>query len=193
MNHIGEFILSAVIAISTVFYTCINWKMFRESKRQREDKITPLIVAYLKSTEDHMMLRLYIKNIGDGLAKNVIINILQDYNQFGLTNKKLSDIGAIRNGLNIFPPKEEYAYFIDSWRNIGKSENIKKMCIEMSIDYERIDGKKYNSQYNLPLIQVASKDYATPPETYVGKIAYYLEEIHKLFKNNQTSDNTHLG
>jgi hypothetical protein len=75
-TNTGEIVLSAIIAFSTTVYTIINWLMLSESKKQRQEKITPLIIAYLKSSEDHSFLRLYIRNIGEGIAKNVTINIL---------------------------------------------------------------------------------------------------------------------
>jgi hypothetical protein len=146
-------------------------------------KITPLIVAYLKSTEDHLALRLHIRNIGEGLAKNVSVRILNDYAQFGLENRMLSNLGVMKNGLNIFPPKEEFIYFVDSWKKIGQREDFNKICIELDINYDDINGKSYNSHYNLPFIQVSGKDYTTPPETYIGKIAYHLGEIDKSIKN----------
>lgn len=60
--------LSIVIAISTVFYTGINLFMLLESKAVRLQKITPHVVMYLKTSEDHNTLALHVKNIGEGIA-----------------------------------------------------------------------------------------------------------------------------
>jgi hypothetical protein len=105
-----EIVLSWVVGTSTVLYTAINGFMLIENRRLRKIKSTPLIIAYLKSTEDHKALRLYIKNIGEGVAKDVKISITSDYEQFWLKHLTLSDIGIMKYGLNIFPPQEQFAY-----------------------------------------------------------------------------------
>lgn len=80
-----EIVLSVVLAVSTVLYTLINFFMLIESKNVRKQKISPLLVAYLSSTEDHSIHVLKFKNIGEGLAKNVRVVVLKDYKQFGLS------------------------------------------------------------------------------------------------------------
>jgi uncharacterized membrane protein len=178
-----EFLLSIALLSCTGLYTYINWKIYVETKKRRELKTMPHIIAYLKSTEDHKTLRLYIENTGEGVAKNVKIDVLKDYNQFRLEQRKISCIGAMKYGLNIFPSKERYAYFVDVWTEIGKSkENLQ---IELDISYEGTDGKKYHNLYNLPLMQLSGQDYTNPPETYIGRIAYFLEKISGSLKKNQ--------
>ena len=87
-----EIALSTVLAVSTVIYTIINLMLWFESRATRRQKITPLVIAYLKSTENHEVLKLHIKNIGEGRAKNVKIKTLKDYNQLGKVNLLLSTI-----------------------------------------------------------------------------------------------------
>lgn len=78
-----ELILSTVLAFATVCYTIINLMMWLESRATRKQKITPQVIAYLKTTEDHLTLCVHIKNIGEGCARNVQVRVLKDYNQFG--------------------------------------------------------------------------------------------------------------
>lgn len=61
--------LALVVAICTAFYTVINLLMWFESRATRKQKITPSIIAYLKTQDDHNVICLYIKNIGEGCAK----------------------------------------------------------------------------------------------------------------------------
>lgn len=58
-----EIVLSTVLAVSTVAYTAINLMLWFESRATRKQKIEPLIVAFLKSTESNKVLALHIKNI----------------------------------------------------------------------------------------------------------------------------------
>jgi hypothetical protein len=60
--------------------------MWFESKATRRQKVTPFIIAYLKITDDHNMLCVHIKNIGEGCAKDVEAKLIKDFNQFGEKN-----------------------------------------------------------------------------------------------------------
>lgn len=97
-----ELILSMVLAIATVFYTIINLMMWFESKATRKQKITPQVIAFLKTTEDHSMLCIHVKNIGEGCARNVQVKIQKDYGQFGKEQYPLSNLMFFKNGANIF-------------------------------------------------------------------------------------------
>lgn len=178
-----ELILSIVLAGATVFYTIINLMMWFESRATRKQKITPYIVAYFQSTESQLVEVLHIKNIGEGCAQNVRFQVVKDYKRFGQDNLLLSECGAIKRGLSYFPPQYEIVYYIDSWCDIVD----KKICdhIELEIFYERMDGKMLKNSYKLPLNELTDQNYSNPPDTYIGRIAYYLKEIDATLKKLQ--------
>lgn len=174
-----ELILSAVLAVATVCYTVINLLMLIESRRTRRQKILPQVIAYLKSTDDHQTLMLCIKNVGEGCAKNVKVTMLHDYNAFEKEQYQLSSFKIFTEGVNVFPSGYELHYYINWWEELVKRDGE---YIELTIDCCDINGKTCPQQYfSLPFRQVAS-NYSTPPETYVGQIAYYLKEISKSLK-----------
>ena len=92
----AELTISIVLACCTVTYTIINLMLWLESRATRKQKITPLLVAFLKSSEDHNVIELHIKNVGEGVAKNVEVKVLQDYKLFGVENLLLSEIGIFK-------------------------------------------------------------------------------------------------
>ncbi|WP_295991743.1 hypothetical protein [uncultured Alistipes sp.] len=175
-----ELILSIVLAASTVCYTVINLMMWFESRATRKQKISPFIVAYLQSTDNHNVEVLHIKNIGEGYAKDVRFKVIKDYKRFGDSNLLLSECGAIKRGISSFPPQHEITYYIESWCDIGE----KNICdaIELEITYKRMDGKTLYNEYNLPLNELTDQNYSNPPETFMGRIPYYLNEINKTLK-----------
>jgi hypothetical protein len=177
-----ENILSCVLVACTVAYTYINLKQLKESVLIRKLKTSPFLIAYLKSTEDHTVLRLHIKNAGEGVAKNVKIKVLNDCNQFTINDRLMSSVGILKHGLNIFPPQEEFKYYVDTWNRINVDS-----FIELNISYEGSDGEKFNETYKLPFNQYAGQDYATPPDTYIGKIAYHLDRLNGTISQCQTS------
>ena len=176
-----ELVLSTVLAIATVCYTIINLMMWVESRATRKQKIMPNVIAYLKTTEDHLTLCVHIKNIGEGCAKNVKVRILKDYNQFRNEKFSLSNLMFFKNGANIFPPQYELRFYIDSLEKIDYNSN--SSYIELEISYNDIDNKYYKERFRLPFNQIVGTNYSEPPETYMGQIPYYLKEISKLIKN----------
>jgi hypothetical protein len=175
-----ELILSIVLAGATVFYTIINLMMWFESRATRRQKNTPMIIAFLKVTEDHNTLSVHLKNVGEGYAKDVTIKVLKDYNQFKKDNLPLSSCFAFKNGVNIFPSGYELKYYLDSMGDIDYA--LDDSCIELQIDYKDLRGRKYsNNMFRLPFNQVAG-NYSVPPENYMGQIPYYLEKIDETIK-----------
>lgn len=179
-----ELILSAVLVACTIVYTWINWKVWKENKKTREQKITPHIIAYLKSTESHIALVLHIKNIGEGIAKNVKIDLLKDYNQFFREDLPLSQSGIFKNNLNIFPPQYEMKYYLAAMTKIDFDNE--DSCVKLKISYERSDGKAIEDIYDLPFNQITGQNYSNPPETFMGRIPYYLKEINDTLKKINT-------
>jgi len=175
-----EIVLSMVIAGCTVLYTFINLMMWCESRATRKQKYDPLIIAYLKSTEDHSILTLIIKNIGEGYAKDVNIKILKDYNQFDKKNFPISNIGIVKNGLNIFPPQYKLTFYINLMTELEKTE--KNKSIELEILYKNKYNKKIKNKFILQFNQIFGQNYSLIPETYIGQISYYLKGINKTIK-----------
>lgn len=180
-NNETELILSIVIAASTVLYTLINIFLWIESIKTRKQKITPLIVAFLKSTENHIMLELHLKNIGEGVARNVRINVLEDYYRLKGNKMPLSEIGIVENGFNNFPPQYELKFYLNSLVELYEENKDGKIVLEIS--YERIDKRKFKNIYELPFNQIYGQNYSSPPDTYLGQIPYYLKEINSTLKD----------
>lgn len=182
-----EIVLSFVLAACTVLYTLINLFMLLESRNVRKQKVSPHIIAYLSSTEDHKVHVLKFKNIGEGLGKDVKVEVLKDYKQFGGNGSLISDFGIVKNGLNFFPPEFEMQFYVDNPVDIYK--NYPDEYISLRINYKNIYGKKYTETFELPFKQMFGLNYSNPPETYIGKVSYYLKKINeslnkKNFQNN---------
>ena len=121
VNH-ASLVLSAVVALATIAYTWINYLMYRESKISRLQKLKPEIIPYLQSTASKNVLCLYIKNIGEGCAKNVKVKLLRDYNCLGKADWPLSKFPLFNEGVSVYPPGYELHYYIDFWDTIRDKE-----------------------------------------------------------------------
>ena len=173
-------ITNIVIALATAVYAIINYKQLKESQLIRKHKSTPLIVAFLKVSEDHCVLHLHIKNIGEGLAKNVKINVIKDYFIMDNETYPISNLSIVKNGISIFPPQYDFVNSI-AWIEKLKGKEDKILCL--NITYEGIDGRKYNEEYDLPYNQYIGHVYCNPSASYIGQIPHYLKEINSTIKN----------
>lgn len=166
-----EIVLSIVIAIATVCYTIISLMLWIESQRQRKFKTTPKIIAFLKSSETSQ----YIKNIGEGCAKNVRFNMIHDYNLFSFHEPRpLSENYSLKHGIEVFPSQYEVKIFI----NFSCACDLKSdhSFIDIEIEYEDLKSNMIHDNYKLPLKQITSPE-VTPPDTFLGQIACNLEQI----------------
>lgn len=179
-NVIISLILSGVLALATIVYTWINWKMLKESQATRQQKLSPLIVPYLKSTATNEMVCLYIKNMGEGCARDVRVQIIKDYHVFYKDDYLLSNHPIFSNGVNVFPSGYELHYNLNWWDLVRKQGMDD--CIELEITCTDINGCIHGPHhYKLELSQIMS-NYTIPPDTYEGQIAYYLKEISRNIK-----------
>lgn len=178
-----QLILSIVIAIATVAYTIINLMMWFESRATRRQKVAPLIIPYLKSTDTHKMLCLHIKNMGEGCAKDVRVKVIKDYQVLGRDDLLLSGRPIFTEGVNIFPAAYELHYSLNWWEDLSKEGMDSTIILEIS--FKDLNNREYGpNKYELKFRQIVS-NYTIPPETYEGQIAYYLKEIDKDLKNLQ--------
>lgn len=154
--------------------------MLLESRKVRLQKITPQIIAYLRCSEDHSVLELVIENIGEGVAQRVDAKLAVDYKQFGVESCSLSNQGVFKNGFNNFPPHYRLRYLLNAFSKIDFNNTDNKLQVELT--YKRIDGEVYKETFDLIFDQVLGQMYSNPPETYIGKIPYQLNEVNKSLK-----------
>lgn len=176
-----QLILSIVVALATIAYTYITYRQLKESERVRFQKETPNIVPYLKSTEDHTTMQLFIENFGEGVAKDVQVKFIKDFNRFNKEDLPLSQVGISKNGLNYFPPKYLLKYGLGIMVELNKENHDEKIVLEIS--YKSLNNHKFKKVFELPINQIFGQSYSTPPETYMGQIPYYLKEINNQLKN----------
>ena len=174
-----ELLLSTVVASATLIYTVVTIFQLVESRKNRLLKETPIIIPFLKSSEDHETMEFLIKNFGEGVAKNVKVEFVKDSKRF---NKDFGfrEIGIAKYGMNIFPPQYQLKYFVGFMTEIYKTNDHD--FVEIEISYENLNNRKFNSHFKLPFNQIFGQNYSKPPETYMGQIPYYLKEINLTLK-----------
>lgn len=169
-----QIVISLALLVATCLYTIVTTMMWWESRKTRLQKVAPEIIAYLKTSEDHDVIMLVIENIGEGCAYNLKVDLDEEYHTFAKEDRKLSLMAIFNDGVSIYPPQYRLQYYL------GTCDQIKDLQekIGLSLRYCDLNKKKYKRHCSLKINQIASF-YSNPPETYMGKIAYYLKEINK--------------
>ena len=170
----AQIAISFSLLVATILYTIVTTMMWRESRKTRLQKVTPEIIAYLKTSEDHNVVMLVIENIGEGCAYHLKVDLDEEYYTFGKEDKNLSQLPIFNDGVSIYPPKYKLQYYL------GECNQIKNLqeTIGLNLRYRDQNNKKYSKHSVLRIKQIVCF-YSDPPETYMGKIAYYLNEINK--------------
>jgi hypothetical protein len=166
--------ISLALLVATSLYTIVTIMMWWESRKTRLQRVTPEIIAYLKTSEDHKVVMFVIENIGEGCAYDLNVKLDEEYYIFGMEEKQLSQMPIFNDGVSIYPPKYKLQYFLGWCDQINDLQET----IGLNMCYLDQNGNCYNKHSTLRVKQIACF-YSNPPETYLGQIAYYLKEIDK--------------
>lgn len=170
-----QIVFSAVLAFATVAYTVATVLMLIESVKVRKQKASPCIVPYLKTSDDYQLVLLYVKNVGEGIARNVRIELCNDYFCFDNQNFPLSQYRIFQDGVSVFPSQYELVYILGNRESCLAANN--DYYIELLVYYDDMKGKKNGGEHYKLLFQQIGQGYVTPPDSDIGRIAYYLKDI----------------
>jgi hypothetical protein len=182
--EVTSLIFSGIVTLSTVLYVIFTWNLVSESKKTREFQITPEISCRFDFNEtDASHMYILIENVGIGTAQNLKFEVKKDFQNYQIPNLKPTELGIFKNGLTNFYPHQRFRYYVTdlSQNNDDKiNDNI-----EFVVSYTNILGKKYSRPFNLKVAEVDGMGKLTPSETYLGRIAYELENIRKYLKQSK--------
>lgn len=184
-NNTGlmNLIFAGIVALSTICYVYLTFRLFKENKRVRIIQTEPHIIISLKPHKEYLnIIELHIINIGYGYAKNITFKIIKD---FRFKNSTLiSDMGFFINGIKYLDSKENVSFYLTS-----AAENFEeKLKIEIEIE------TKYQNIYNeckTEIFILKLKDLTgllQLEHTPLNKIAEILENIYSGMNNSRKTD-----
>lgn len=132
-------IFSAIVAISTIVYACLTWKLVSETRKMRKIQTEPLVSLKLQYRDDfETAIDLIIKNIGKGSAKNINFNI--EPNLIDPFGRLVNDRNIIKSGIEYLEPNQEVRTTVAV---ITDYENkYKDKIYKIDINYHNIKGDK---------------------------------------------------
>jgi len=183
--NLGIFIATSLAAIVAGLYTIFTYKMLKTMKAQYIDINKPKIHVKIETELSSSMVYLVIRNIGNGIANNVLFSIDKDFYSFSQKSdyKNLKKYPPFSKGISYMPPGDEYVYYLDQMWNFSEldtknSDGNKKLnsCIfNISISYSY--GKQdYKESYDIDL-----RNYLLTTKT-PSRLIGELEKINSNFK-----------
>jgi len=179
-------IFSAVVALATVVYAVLTWKLVSETRKMREVQTEPKISANIQADERYInWINLIIQNIGLGPAYNVKFEVNPDFEDRNIPDVedasrhfKLSEVGFIKDGLPYFAPDQKLQFFLT---NLAESfEEKLKMAFEIKITYENSIHKLYSDSYLIDFSQQRRLNQVGEPPIYT--ISKKIESIDTTLK-----------
>ncbi len=176
-KEIITLIFTGIVAICTAIYSYLTYKLVKETKLSREFHLEAHIIAYLTNAETSPdIVSLVIKNIGNGIAKNLRFKIIRDINYSSIN--QLKEIGLFNKNLDFFPPDYQNKYILMSLED--QYDEKTNDYIEFDLIYDDAIKKDRHQNFKLYFKDIKGLVKLTPPETYIGMISYRLEKIEKI-------------
>lgn len=167
-------IFSFLVALATIVYAFLTWKLVSETRKMREVQTEPKISATIQPSEEWInFIDMIIQNIGLGPAYNINFKISPDFEcQKG---EFLSEKGFVKSGMKYLAPNQKFQFFLTSIVE-DFEEKIKKF-FEIEITYQNSVGKIYKDVYLIDFSHLVGLSQIGEPPLY--KIAKNIEEIQK--------------
>lgn len=137
-------VFSGIVAISTVVYAFLTWRLVNETRRMRVAQTEPMVsVTHHPREEWNSFIDLRIKNVGTGPALDLRFEVESDFEYYG--SKKLSELNLFKNGLKYLGPGDERRFFLTS---LTENWDAKVGTpLEVRVTYRGIIGNKKTEQF----------------------------------------------
>ncbi|KAF5410775.1 MAG: hypothetical protein U9N46_06135 [Euryarchaeota archaeon] len=167
-------IFSAVVAIATMVYAVLTWRLVSETIKMRKVQTEPKISVTIQTSDAWInFIDMVIQNIGSGPAYNIKFKINPDFEY--AKGKFLSTFGVMRSGFEYLAPNQKLQFFLTNM-----TENFRekvKTSFEIAITYQNISSKTYEDVYPIDFSHFEGLRQSGEPPLYT--IAKNIENIQK--------------
>ena len=173
-------IFSGVVALSTMIYAFLTWRLVSETQRLREVQTEPRVSVRVEPDHAYRGYQLVIRNEGHGPAKNVRFEFTGDPTYFrnsfvGNAPPPIDQLPAIRDGLEYM----ETGYTISFPLGTTAEEEFNRASEapwRFVVNYENFCGRGKKNTYVIDFSQFNGLMYE---EIWPKLIAEHLDEIRK--------------
>lgn len=176
-----DVIFSAIVAIATVVYAVLTWRLTSETRKMREAQTEPKLSVTIQPREEGInFIDMIIQNVGLGPAYNIKFEVNPDFEY--AKGKFLSELGFMKIGLRYLAPNQKLQFFLTNM-NENFEEKTKKP-FEIKLTYQNSIGKTYEDVYLIDFSQLIGLCQLGEPPLY--NMAKNIEKIQKDIHNLYT-------
>ncbi len=147
IESILTIIFSALVAISTVVYAILTWRLVNETIQLRKAQTEPKISIRIKPNENCIYYcDMIIENNGMGPAYNITFELENDIKDF--YDKPLTELNIIKNGIKYLAPGSKRQFF---FAKFSKSKDFRD-----SFDIKAI----YKNSQNEKIVECFTIDFS---------------------------------
>jgi hypothetical protein len=177
---------TGVVALSTVVYAILTWKLVSETQKMREAQTEPKVSVFVETHPKYYLLKnLVIRNIGLGTAYNIQFIVSPDFKTFN--SGLLSEMNIIMNGIPHLPPNSNYEFLLANIRNDFRDPD--SVFFKIIANYQNSFGKKFSDTFEIDMR--IWYDLATRPDDELKEIERQLKDIngwlHQIANNIENS------
>lgn len=174
-------VFTGVVALSTVVYAVLTWKLVTETRTMRESQTDPRVSVRVES--DHtgtLGYELVIQNEGQGVAKNVSFEFEGDPSYFRnswLLNPPpaVGDLPIIKNGLDYLESKQTYRFPLGTVSE-GEFDRAVVSPWTFRTQYQSIHGKRRSDTYVVDFSQFLGTVFE---KNYLREMTGHMKAVRK--------------
>ena len=177
-------VFSGIVAISTVVYAVLTWRLVSETRRMRQMQTEPRISVRPELSEHfgHGGIELVIRNEGQGPAQNIRFQFQGDPTYFD-KERPVDQIPVIKNGLPYLGPNQTFRFLLGWLLGESFTHAMQKPWV-FAVLYENQEGKPKKDTYVVDFSQFSQLIVGGGPP--LTKIEGHLGKLQKDVRNMLT-------
>lgn len=170
-------IFSGAVAISTIVYAFLTWKLVSETKKLRRVQTEPRVSVYVELNEQvgNGQMDLVFENEGSGHAEDIEIGFEGDPTYFD-GERPISQLPAIKNGLKYLGPYRRFRIILGWLFGEDYERAIQKPWI-FNLEYKNAAGDSISDKFVVDFSQFAG--LILTDSSPLAKIEKHLETLQR--------------
>lgn len=181
LGEVLTIIFTGVVAVSTVIYALLTWRLVSETRRMREVQTEPRVSIRVEADHaGHHGYELVIQNNGQGVAKNVRFEFEGDPTYFrnswvDRSPPEINELSVIRDGLDFLEPGQVYRFPLGTV-SPKEYERAVEAPWTFRTQYESLYGKPKTDTYIVDFSQFRGMFFEP---NHLREIADHIKEVRK--------------
>ena len=199
LSEILTIAFTGVVAVSTVVYAVLTWKLVSETRSMRRAQTDPRVSVHVEANEQAGggRIDLVIRNEGQGAAEEIHFDFEGDPTYFD-DERPIDELPVMRNGLKYLGPQQEFKIIL-GWLIGDTYERAIKQPWTFKLRYKNVTGGQTKDTYVVDFSQFAGLMIGEPSplkaiEKHLGAIQKDLQHVttgfRKLHILTQTKEET---